>query len=277
MTSENNSLTNLDTSELLEAFISAYNADLERTEMKQDELLIAYSRIDAREREIESLKATLTQHVDDLNKATEALDGAEKLATHVKAKTSENDRLKRQVSDLQQQIRKLNQLGDPKRLKDQIKRQKEQTEKYQLRCKKLETEAKEYRKEIDSLRSERNTATAKVAELKKQLAHDTGSGVYHNGSHHLIIWPQKTKMERPDGTRFEGRSLLYLHQCGRGGLISYDPDNGAKLCAAPKGGLRPSNETLEFAQNWLFKVNESQDGIVYEEDMQPVNYNPDLS
>lgn len=124
---------------------------------------------------------------------------------------------------------------------------------------------------------QQNQAFDKIASLKKQLAHDTGSGLYHNGEHHLIIWPQKTKMQDTDGNVFEGRSLLYLHQSGRGGLMTYNPGTEqVNLCAAPRGGLRPSEDLKQFAQNWLFKVNELQDGTVKEEDMIPVNYNGDF-
>ena len=119
-------------------------------------------------------------------------------------------------------------------------------------------------------------AVNKVAELQHKLEQNTGSGLYHNGEHHLIIWPQKTKMQREDGTTFESCSLLYLHQSGRGGLISHDPQDGAQLCAAPKGGLRPSKDTLDFAQNWLRQVNEVQNGLVTDADMIPVNFNAQL-
>ena len=109
--------------------------------------------------------------------------------------------------------------------------------------------------------------------LQRQLAHDTGSGLYHNGEHHLIIWPQKTKMERPDGSVFESRALLYMHQSGRGALVSYNDQDGTALCASPKGGLKPSKEVMEFAHNWLFKVNSLQGGTVQESDMVPVDFN----
>lgn len=171
-------------------------------------------------------------------------------------------------------MRELNQLN-PKKLKEQIKRVKEANEKSQARCSKLELEAKEYRKEITHLTEQRNIAVNKVAELKHKLDHNTGAGLYHNGEHHLIIWPQKTKMQREDGTQFESRSLLYLHQSGRGGLITHDPQDGAQLCAAPKGGLRPSKLTLDFAQNWLSQVNDIQNGVVTDADMIPVNFNAD--
>lgn len=172
-------------------------------------------------------------------------------------------------------MRELNQLN-PKKLKEQIKRVKEATQKAQARCDKLELEAKEYRKEIAHLSDQRTHAVNKVIELKHKLEHNTGAGLYHNGEHHLIIWPQKTKMQREDGTQFESRSLLYLHQSGRGGLITHAPQDGAQLCAAPKGGLRPSKNTLEFAQNWLRQVNDIQNGVVTDADMIPVNFNAQL-
>lgn len=109
--------------------------------------------------------------------------------------------------------------------------------------------------------------------LQRQLAHDTGSGLYHNGEHHLIIWPQKTKFQRQDGSTFEARSLLYMHQSGRGGLFTYSEEGGTVFATSPKPGLKPSKEVQEFAHNWLFKVNALQDGIVRESDMVPVDFN----
>ncbi|EGQ9818927.1 hypothetical protein FV768_23710 [Vibrio parahaemolyticus] len=84
-------------------------------------------------------------------------------------------------------------------------------------------------------------------------------------------------MEDENGNRFEGRSLLYLHRSGRGGLMNYNPETGeVNLCAAPRGGLKPSEDVRSFAANWLYKVNAIQDGIVHEDDMIPVNYNGDF-
>ena len=116
-------------------------------------------------------------------------------------------------------------------------------------------------------------AHGKIEQLQRQLAHDTGSGLYHNGEHHLIIWPQKTKLQREDGSTFEGRSLLYMHQSGRAALFYYNEQDGTVLAPSPKGGLKPSAAVQEFAHNWLFKVNSLLGGVVHPADMEPVDYN----
>ncbi|MOA01920.1 hypothetical protein D3C78_1213470 [compost metagenome] len=56
-------------------------------------------------------------------------------------------------------------------------------------------------------------------------------------------------------------------------MVTYDANGGSQLCPSPKTGLRPSQETLDFAHNWLFKVNALQAGIVHDTDMVPVDFN----
>ncbi|ELP8149110.1 hypothetical protein QTU67_003401 [Vibrio cholerae] len=201
---------------------------------------------------------------------------AEKIANQSLGLQRERDQLKQQVSALQRQLTELKGGDNPQKLKERIARLTEKSKEREKRITQLEKGRQEDRRALEKSRVDMNNAIAKIAKLQKQLAHDTGSGLYHNKEHHLIIWPQKTKMQDDEGNIFEGRSLLYLHRSGRGGLITYNPNTGeANLCAAPKNGLRPSEETCDFAKNWLFKVNVLQQGVVNEEDMKPVNYNGD--
>lgn len=273
-------------SDLLSDFINAYNAEQSEHEQTlqihalykhntSSEIAILKSQLEAEKRLNASQSVQLTEQSSDLKKAAKAIEDAQKLANLTTAQQRENITLKEQLKAAQQSIRELNQLN-PKKLKEQNKRQKEANEKAQARNGKLELEAKEYKKEIVALKDLVNKSSNLIIEQKRTIEHNTGAGLYHKGKDHLIIWPQKTKMQRPDGSTFEGRSLLYLEQSGRGGLITYDPETGAQLCAAPKGGLRPSNDTIDFAKNWLFKVNEQQQGIVNDSDMIPVNHNPEL-
>lgn len=272
-------------SDTLTKFVEQYNAEQIEQEQQatihalyrqntSDEIAILKSKLEAEKRFNAELQDQAKQDAIDLNRAAKAVENGVKLASQTTALNNTIASLQSQLKTAQEKVRELNQLN-PKKLKEQIKRVKEATEKSQARCSKLEIEAKEYRKEIAHLSEQRNIAVNKVAELKHKLDHNTGAGLYHNGEHHLIIWPQKTKMQREDGTQFESRSLLYLHQSGRGGLITHDPQDGAQLCAAPKGGLRPSKATLEFAQNWLSQVNDIQNGVVTGADMIPVNFNAD--
>ena len=137
----------------------------------------------------------------------------------------------------------------------------------------LQQDNSKYRHDLTATQRQTIEAHTKIDLLQRQLAHDTGSGLYHNGEHHLIIWPQKTKFQRPDGTTFESRSLLYMHQSGRGALFTYSEEGGTVFAASPKPGLKPTREVQEFAHNWLFKVNSLQGGIVHESDMVPVDFN----
>lgn len=281
-----NTEDNAHSSDTLTKFVEQYNAEQIQFEQQaqihaiyrqnsQDEIAILKSKLEAEKRFTAKLQDDAKQDAIDLNRAAEAVENGVKIATQVTALNNTIFSLQSQLKTAQEKVRELNQLN-PKKLKEQIKRVKEATEKSQARCSKLELEAKEYRKEIAHLSEQRNMAVNKVAELKQKLEHNTGAGVYHNGEHHLIIWPQKTKMQREDGTQFESRSLLYLHQSGRGGLITHDPQDGAQLCAAPKGGLRPNKDTLSFAQTWLSQVNDIQNGVVTDADMISVNFNADL-
>ncbi|WP_025740898.1 hypothetical protein [Salinivibrio socompensis] len=267
-------LTEHDSATLLEALIVRHNQ--ESTEF--DDLVSLATRAEQERDGYKRQAHTQAKEIDTLKQENEKLTAialdAEKLASATNALRAERDQLKGQIRAAQKTIQELRGGDSPKKLREQNKRLKEKSQEKEKRNERLMRENKAYNQENRDLQAKLNKAVQKVAELQKQLEHDTGSGLYHNKEHHLIIWPQKTKMQRPDGSLFESRSLLYLHQSGRGGIVSYDPDtNSAALCAAPKNGLRMSKDTIEFAQNWLYKVNELQDGVVTEEDMIPVNYN----
>lgn len=258
---------------LLAAFVERFN-DLMYSHDEQATLIaLTQQQLDGYKRQCHSQTKEIAELKRENDFCRDMALKSEQIAHKHIALECERNKLKSQLTQLQQEYTQLKGGDNPKRLREQIQRLKENNAKHQARIKALEKDNKQYRRDLSENQKQQNQGFAKIAELKKQLAHDTGSGLYHNDQHHLIIWPQKTKMQRPNGSTFEGRSLLYLHQSGRGGLITFDPENGAKLCAAPKGGLRPSNECVEFAQDWLFKVNELQEGIVKEEDMIPVNYN----
>lgn len=276
----------LHSSDTLAKFVEQYNAEQIEQEQQatmhalyrqntSDEIAILKSKLEAEKRFTAKLQDDAKQDAIDLSLAAEAVESGVKIARQVTAKDNDIARLQSQLKTAQEKVRELSQLN-PKKLKEQAKRQVLANEKAQGRNKKLEIEKKELKAEAQALKEQRNMAVNKVAELQRRLEHNTGAGLYHNGEHHLIIWPQKTKMQREDGTQFESRSLLYLHQSGRGGLITHDPQDGAQLCAAPKGGLRPSKATLDFAQTWLSQVNDIQNGVVTDADMIPVNFNAQL-
>ena len=263
--------------ELLAAFVTRFNDLTQHHEEQATMIGLLQQQLDGYKRQshiqADEIKALTTENEECRELALKA----EETANKTMGVTRERDRLKDQVKALQQELTKLKGGDNPKKLRDQIKRIKTKDQEQKKRIQQQEQVIKTCRHELEKPRQQQQQAFGKIAELKNQLAHDTGSGLYHNGEHHLIIWPQKTKMQDVNGNVFEGRSLLYLHQSGRGGLMTYNPETEqVNLCAAPRGGLRPSEDLKDFAQNWLFKVNELQDGIVKEEDMIPVNYNPEL-
>lgn len=266
-------LSQYDGDDLLIAFLSAYN----QQNSDWDEMVGENQRL---QQELDGYKrqcSTQTQEIETLTQenklCNEMAVNAEIVANKITGLDQELNRAKAMNRSLQNELKELNKLN-PKKLKEQTKRQQAKAIENQKRITQLEQLLKEAGKAIKTSQAETNKAVDKIARLQTQLAHDTGSGLYHNGDHHLIIWPQKTKMQDADNNIFEGRSLLYLHKSGRGGLITYNPNTEeANLCATPRGGLRPSDEAKQFAQDWLFKVNEVQAGTVKEEDMLPVNYN----
>lgn len=280
----------LHSSELLTSFIHSYNEEQKEIEQQeqihaiykanvQDEIALLKSKLEAEKRLTTKLKEDINQNNIDLNKAAKAVeDGlviAKKqtaLKKEVESLEIKNARLHEQLKAAQKKVAELNQLN-PKKLKEQSKRQKEANEKAQTRAKKLEVDNKKYRNENQKLEIALAKAVSTVVELRNDLDRSCGTGLYHNGEHHLTIWPQAIKIEREDGSHFEGRTLLYLHQSGRGGLIAQDSDMNAHLCSAPKGGLRPNKATLEFASNWLTQVNTVQSGNITDADMLPVNFN----
>ncbi|MGN5168224.1 hypothetical protein ACTG10_23755 [Aeromonas hydrophila] len=222
-------------------------------------------------------QAALLARIADLEQENErccdAARKAEKIGNQVGALLVEKTRLQEQLNQLQQVIATYGGVNGIDKLKEQNKRLKSGNAEKDARISQLERDNSKVRHDLTTAQRQSIEAHTKIDLLKRQLAHDTGSGLYHNGEHHLIIWPQKTKFQRPDGTTFESRSLLYMHQSGRGALFTYSEEGGTVFAASPKPGLKPTREVQEFAHNWLFKVNSLQGGIVHESDMVPVDFN----
>lgn len=259
--------------ELLSAFVVRFNdlsGLLDEVSQERDELSI---QLAAQNGTVIDLQARIADLEQENARCHDAARKAEKVGNTVLALQVEKARLQEQLAQTQQALTALRGSGDPKKLKEQVKRLQESNVTKEARIGQLERDNDKLRHDLTTTQRRAIEAHGKIDQLQKQLAHDTGSGLYHNGEHHLIIWPQKTKMERPDGTTFESRSLLYIHQSGRAAMVTYNDQDGTALCAAPKGGLRPSKETMDFAHNWLFKVNSLQDGLVNESDMVPVDFN----
>lgn len=259
--------------DLLDAFLQTYNqqnTDWDRLVSENERL---QQQLDGYKRQAHAQISEIEELKNENAFCREMALKAEQVANQSTGLQQELARTKLMNRSLTEELKELKKLN-PKKLKEQNKRQQAKAIEKDKRINQLEVYLKETGKELTELKSSLNKAVGKIAQLQKQLAHDTGSGLYHNGEHHLIIWPQKSKIQDANGNIFEGRSLLYLHQSGRGGLMTYNPETEqVNLCAAPRGGLRPSEELKEFAQSWLTKVNVIQEGIIKEEDMIPTNYN----
>ncbi|MGI1970749.1 hypothetical protein ACRN9N_20285 [Shewanella baltica] len=274
------SLLNCEADRLLVAFINRFN-----------DLTQAYENIDTALKLSEQMgEGWKRAHTEKQNELTELIKlneliesenkrcrelalEAERIANASVAVQRERDTLKTQLKVVQQELTKLKGSDNPAKLREQIHNVKTKN----AALVKSEAQAKRdgalLRKERDQARTETQRAIDKIKALHKELAHNTGAGIFHKGQDHLIIWPQNLTMAREDGSTFSGRGLLYLHKSGRGGLMTYDPSTGTHLCAAPKQGLKPSNDTIDFAHNWLYKVNEIQTGIVHDDDLKSIDYN----
>ncbi|MNH76127.1 Chromosome partition protein Smc [compost metagenome] len=266
-------LENAQPHELLSAFVVRFNdlsGQLDEVSQERDELDIQVAAA-------ATTQAALLARIADLEQENErccdAARKAEKIGNQVGALLVEKTRLQEQLNQLQQVIATYGGVNGIDKLKEQNKRLKSGNTEKDARISQLERDNSKARHDLTTAQRHRIEAHTKIDLLQRQLAHDTGSGLYHNGEHHLIIWPQKTKMQRPDGSTFEARSLLYMHQSGRGALFTYSEDDGTVFAASPKPGLKPTKEVQEFAHNWLFKVNALQAGIVHDTDMVPVDFN----
>lgn len=260
--------------DLLEAFLHCYN----QQNADWDEMISENARLQQLADGYKRQANTQASEIEELKKENkfcrEMALKAEGIANQSTGLQQELATARRQIQELQKKVKELNGEGSPKKLKAQVKRLKDKDSEQKKRIASQEQVIKTLRSTVEQRGAQLNQTIDKVEELKLQLAHDTGSGLFHKDDHHLIIWPQKTKMQDQNGNQFEGRSLLYLHQSGRGGLMTYNPETEeVNLCAAPRGGLRPSEDLKEFATNWLYKVNVLQEGVVNVEDMTPVNYN----
>lgn len=259
--------------ELLAAFVPSFNDltdQLDEVSQERDELDIQLAAKHSQLLDAQSRIADLEQENESCR---EAARKAEKIGKDSIALQTEKARLQEQLAQLQQVLASYGGVAGLKKLKEQVKRLQDGNADKEARLRQLQQDNSKYRHDLTATQRQTIEAHTKIDLLQRQLAHDTGSGLYHNGEHHLIIWPQKTKFQRPDGTTFESRSLLYMHQSGRGALFTYSEEGGTVFAASPKPGLKPTREVQEFAHNWLFKVNSLQGGIVHESDMVPVDFN----
>jgi cell division septum initiation protein DivIVA len=252
-------------SELLEAFIGKYNAIV----AENNELLDTNAY----------LQAQVTENAEAAGKLAEAHGALEQLITKHQAleKTAElmaKDlaRTKTALGLAQQAVQVLNQ-KNPDRLAEQVKRLKASNEDLTTRNNKLAGDNKNLTTWNKNRDAQIKEQSATIENLEKRLAYNQGSGIFHSGPHHLIVWPESVRMQNADGSEYTSQALLYMHQSGRGALLTHSPELGMQMAASPAGGLKLNGDYEQFAKNWLFKVNVLQNGIVTEQDMMKFDHN----
>lgn len=264
-------LSTIDPSDLLTAFINNYNKEQEENENVRVELSNSKLELNVLTDENKQLKQQIAQQDKDLTIASQGIADAEKLATISAAQKTELVRVREQLTTMQQELTALN---SQRNLKDQVIRVKAKSEEKSKTITRLTGELSTAQHKLNQANADKE-ACKKVVEMQRvALDNNKAQGLYHNGDHHLVIWPQSATMQRPDGSEFNGTNLLYLHQSGRGGFITFDPQSDkSALASSPKGGLKPSKETIDFAHNWLYKVNQMQQGEIKDDDRVAINYN----
>lgn len=267
-------------SDLLETFVGKFNAVIDELNTCTDELATAMA-------ELEHLRRTNAEHMHQLDaQATEiAVLLSEKSQLQKTCEVAANALLEYQA-EKQAFVRKIQQLSadtselaalraelkslrelNPKKLKEQIKRVKEANDALNSRNERLA-------RENSAVLSNFNRLNAELTKKTKALIAAQGAGIFHKGSHHLVVWPQVTKMRNEDtGQVFSCQSLLYMHQSGRGALLTYNNQTGVAIAKQPRAGLRPCEETMAFATQWLQRVNDAQGGEIEMHDLKITDYN----
>jgi seryl-tRNA synthetase len=208
-----------------------------------------------------------------IKRQNEMLDVAEKLAIKVSALKDQLGASQRSCTALQKEIT-ASKSGGAQRNKALADRRSEANAKLKTSLAAATAKQNESNHKISGFKKLIMEKTATILSLKNKLDKSSVSGIFHKGKDHLNIWDQSVTMQRDDGSTFDSRALLYIHQSGRGGLITYDPiAQTSHLCASPPGGLRPGDDCIQVAKDWMFKVNELQDGEVKDEDLCATNYN----
>lgn len=255
----------------LTEFVKEFNALIEaqdkmcetikQLKAENDELKAKNETLLFSQNEAAGYKRLAEERLQTIEKNNATLATAQKVAVEFMANKRELELLRTKATTLQQEITKLKSSGNPTKLKAQVKRVKEKSAEKDT----LITQQKQKHQENERRIKQLNT---ELSEIKKKQSASGMNSVYHNGDNHLIVWPQKTKVQSDDGSVYEGRSLLWMHQSGTGKLITFDKDNFTSvLCKAPKGGAKLPSEVREFADNWLFNVNVTQHGELTESDL----------
>ncbi|WP_274014975.1 hypothetical protein [Vibrio parahaemolyticus] len=280
----------------LEAFLGHFNQMVEESDRmaetinQQNAKLEDYHHHKNRAEGYANQMVEMEKEIGELQETIEEMKSilvrAEKVAQAKMKLESENQRLTRELemsrtrsNELQRQINELKGGDNPKKLREQIKRVKEKSKEKDDKNARLERENKQYRQENQDLKVKQNQAIEKIKRLQLEKQNMDFTGLFHKDEHHLILWPQViTSKNEETGETHQSRALLHMHQSGTAKLISYDvATNTIVTHKAPPGGVRIPKDVQQFAEDWLFNVNVSQNGNVTPNDLVQTNLNSEAA
>lgn len=250
------------------AKLEDYHHHKNRAEGYANQIVEMENEIGELQTELEDLKSILLT-------AEKVAHAKMKLEKDNQALTRELEMSRNRAKELQRQINELKGGDNPKKLREQIQRVKEKSKEKDARNARLEREAKQYRQDIQGLKVQQNQAIEKIKRLQLEKQNMDFTGLFHKDEHHLILWPQViTSQNAESGEMHQSRALLHMHQSGTARLISYDMDNNTIVThKAPAGGVRIPKDVQQFAEDWLFNVNVTQNGDVTPRDLMQTDLN----
>lgn len=274
---------------LLTAFVELFNDQIDQYEKMEFELAVKRSENESLKEDIIKLTETIAQMDSDAKKLASACDRVvdmheaqkkemEKIRRQNEATQRQNELITAKANNLQKQLTAFKQIGDPQKMREQIKRLKakgDEKDKDILRLKKI-NQVKE--KQLDD-------AATQIAKLQIDLKKRDGKGevdqggqyrVYCDGDHSLIQWIQPVNADvNNEGKQIVGKAaLMYVHRSGTGRMLLHDFENNRAVVARPPaGGVKIPKAMIEFADSWLYRVNVIQGGEVRRADLDMVNLN----
>lgn len=258
--------------------LADYNAQLEAEHKEQAERIQQLrSELDKQQAEsagqtevIAKLEARNIRLEQQHTRDMEAISKIEPIAKAAVAQKRQLEMTQANLAATQKELTAIKGGDNPKKLREQIKRNKEKNAELTAKNERLQREATQYRAQ---LKTERDLADMLKKELYVQgvkSANGAFTRLWSDGTHNVILWPDAISMQNMQtGEISKGRALLYMHQSGRGALLTLDEATGAtQMGEAPKGGLRVTKNVKAFTDAWLYKVNATQNGDVKPEDLQ---------
>jgi len=261
-------------SDIMAETINHLNSEMTRLKEQASTATLLKNQVDGYKRKIEADADQINQLETRMSEMNTVLLQAEKNAHKQMGLVRELEMSRAKSAELQRQLTELKGPDSPARLKEQLKRVKTKSEEKSLKITRLENEANTFKKQLADANQRDIRAADKIKRLMAEKNNIDLTGIFHHGQHHLIMWPQLNEVQGQDGNTYKCRSLLYMHQSGTGKLITFDKDNMTSvICKAPSGGVRIPDEVKLFAEDWLFNVNVTQNGIVTPSDMKMTDLN----